>query len=49
MRRRAVAEKLAPSFDLRHDVLTGLLAHQKTLPSKYLYDPEGSRLFEQDL
>ncbi|KZD06354.1 ergothioneine biosynthesis protein EgtB [Oceanibaculum pacificum] len=28
------------------DVLTGLSRAQKMLPSKYLYDPEGSRLFE---
>ncbi|MDB5576592.1 MAG: methyltransferase [Bradyrhizobium sp.] len=28
------------------DVLAGLLAARKTLPSKFLYDAEGSRLFE---
>lgn len=28
------------------DVLSGLSAHPKTLPSKYFYDAEGSRLFE---
>jgi uncharacterized SAM-dependent methyltransferase len=45
MRRSAAAKKSIA--DLRHDVLAGLLAYQKTLPSKYLYDAEGSRLFEQ--
>ena len=47
MRRHAVAEKLAPPFDLRGDVLAGLLTYPKTLPSKFLYDAEGSRLFER--
>src|SRR3977135_4702069 len=28
------------------DVLRGLSARRKTLPSKYFYDAEGSRLFE---
>jgi dimethylhistidine N-methyltransferase len=46
MRRHAAAKKAVPSFDLRDDVLAGLLAHPKTLPSKFLYDAEGSRLFE---
>lgn len=31
----------------RDDVLTGLGADPKTLPSKYFYDAEGSRLFEE--
>src|SRR5882672_5837167 len=30
----------------RDDVLSGLSARRKTLPSKYFYDAEGSRLFE---
>jgi dimethylhistidine N-methyltransferase len=30
----------------QEDVLAGLLAARKTLPSKFLYDAEGSRLFE---
>lgn len=30
----------------RADVLAGLTARRKTLPSKYFYDAEGSRLFE---
>jgi dimethylhistidine N-methyltransferase len=47
MMRRATAKEPIPSLDLRHDVLAGLLAYQKTLPSKYLYDAVGSRLFEQ--
>src|SRR6266481_5588040 len=36
------------SVDLRFrdDVLSGLSAPRKTLPSKYFYDAEGSRLFE---
>jgi dimethylhistidine N-methyltransferase len=32
---------------LAHDVLTGLSAQPKRLPSKYFYDTRGSRLFEQ--
>ncbi|MBW3581978.1 MAG: L-histidine N(alpha)-methyltransferase [Euryarchaeota archaeon] len=32
--------------DLAKDVAAGLSAGQKTLPSKYFYDDEGSRLFE---
>lgn len=31
----------------RDDVLRGLRQPQKTIPSKYLYDAEGSRLFDQ--
>jgi dimethylhistidine N-methyltransferase len=31
----------------RDDVLTGLRADRKSLPSKYFYDAEGSRLFEE--
>ncbi|MDX2469159.1 MAG: L-histidine N(alpha)-methyltransferase [SAR324 cluster bacterium] len=34
------------SQDLKTDVLNGLSAKQKRLPSKYFYDDEGSRLFE---
>lgn len=29
------------------DVISGLSAHEKTLPAKYFYDERGSRLFEQ--
>src|ERR1700675_1697317 len=38
----------ATSFSSRflEDVLRGLSAPRKTLPSKYFYDQEGSRLFE---
>ncbi|MDB5433420.1 MAG: egtD [Caulobacter sp.] len=36
----------APASTLREDVLKGLGASPKTLPSKHLYDEEGSRLFE---
>ncbi|NNF57267.1 MAG: L-histidine N(alpha)-methyltransferase, partial [Rhodothermaceae bacterium] len=31
---------------LLHDVLDGLAASPKTLPSKYFYDERGSRLFD---
>src|SRR5260221_11897453 len=31
----------------RHDVLQGLQAERKKLPSKYFYDDIGSQLFEQ--
>jgi dimethylhistidine N-methyltransferase len=47
MRRHAVAKKPAPSVDLQKDVVAGLLGYPKTLPSKLLYDAEGSRLFER--
>ncbi len=33
--------------DFRHDVLSGLSRHPKTLPCKYLYDERGSQLFER--
>lgn len=32
--------------DLRGDVIAGLSAHPKSLPSKYFYDSRGSQLFE---
>ncbi len=35
-----------PRQQLHDDIIEGLLASQKVLPSKYLYDAEGSRLFE---
>ena len=38
--------RAAPASTLREDVLKGLGASPKTLPSKHLYDEEGSRLFE---
>jgi dimethylhistidine N-methyltransferase len=39
---------LAPDLDeFRRDVLDGLRARRKTIPCKYLYDEEGSRLFEE--
>ena len=31
---------------LAHDVRSGLLAHQKTLPPKYFYDDRGAQLFD---
>jgi dimethylhistidine N-methyltransferase len=39
--------RAAPVSTLREDVLRGLGATPKTLPSKHLYDEEGSRLFEE--
>jgi dimethylhistidine N-methyltransferase len=47
MRRSAAANRPSAGRDLQDDVVAGLLARQKTLPSKYLYDAEGSRLFEK--
>ena len=38
---------IAASDPLLHDVLDGLSATPKTLPSKYFYDEEGSALFER--
>ncbi|HMB70201.1 MAG TPA: L-histidine N(alpha)-methyltransferase, partial [bacterium] len=39
---------LAPDVDeFRRDILNGLRADRKTIPCKYLYDEEGSRLFEE--
>lgn len=35
------------SSELAHDVLTGLAREQKTLPAKWFYDAEGSRLFQE--
>ncbi|KAA0247468.1 MAG: L-histidine N(alpha)-methyltransferase [Candidatus Jettenia sp.] len=35
------------SNDLKNDVLKGLTATQKYIPSKYFYDTYGSRLFEE--
>ncbi|MGH7907750.1 MAG: L-histidine N(alpha)-methyltransferase [Candidatus Binataceae bacterium] len=37
----------SPAANFRSDVLHGLSARNKTLPSKYLYDETGSRLFDQ--
>lgn len=37
----------APAGELARDVLAGLSAQPKQLPSKYFYDAEGSRLFQQ--
>jgi dimethylhistidine N-methyltransferase len=38
--------RAAPASTLKDDVLKGLGGSPKTLPSKHLYDEEGSRLFE---
>ncbi len=43
----ALAADLATIEAFADDVLDGLSASQKTLPSKYLYDAEGSRLFDR--
>lgn len=42
----AGAREPAVDAEFRDDVLAGLSASPKTLPSKYFYDAEGSRLFE---
>lgn len=36
-----------PETSFEADVLAGLSARQKTIPAKYFYDEEGSRLFEE--
>jgi len=36
-----------PDTSFEADVLAGLSARQKTVPAKYFYDEEGSRLFEE--
>jgi dimethylhistidine N-methyltransferase len=41
-----VAREISDRRRFRTDVLAGLRAARKTLPSKYFYDAEGSRLFE---
>ena len=41
----SVADRRA-AFSIHEDVLAGLMAPQKSIPSKYLYDAEGSRLLE---
>lgn len=43
----ALAADLATIEAFADDVASGLSASPKTLPSKYLYDAEGSRLFDQ--
>lgn len=43
--RAAVAERLAAEF--ARDVRAGLLAARKSIPSRWLWDEEGSRLFER--
>ena len=37
----------ADQQEMLHDAVTGLTAPRKTLPSKYFYDEEGSRLFDE--
>ncbi len=36
-----------PRSDMRADILNGLRKPQKTIPAKYLYDAEGSAIFEK--
>lgn len=44
----AVSDGAAPSLaDWRQDILAGLLAPQKRLSPKYLYDERGSQLFDE--
>jgi len=38
---------VVPAGSLREDVIAGLSLPQKSLPPKYFYDAEGSRLFER--
>lgn len=40
-------ENFQTDLDFRSDVLTGLSADQKFIPSKYLYDERGSELFDR--
>jgi dimethylhistidine N-methyltransferase len=56
VQRRARAERLgrtrfygavAPADTFREDVIEGLSQPQKSLPPKYFYDAEGSRLFDR--
>ena len=48
---RLAADGLSPHITshsgFRHEVIEGLAQAQKTLPSKYLYDAAGARLFER--
>ena len=39
-------ETATPASTFLEDAVTGLTDHPKTLPAKYFYDAEGSRLFE---
>ncbi|UHQ55674.1 L-histidine N(alpha)-methyltransferase [Microbulbifer sp. YPW16] len=41
------ANEVSETEFFRRDVIAGLRKEQKTLPCKYLYDEEGSRIFEQ--
>ncbi|MDB5455026.1 MAG: egtD, partial [Caulobacter sp.] len=41
-----IAQRSTPAASFEADVVAGLSATPKTLPSKYFYDAEGSRLFE---
>lgn len=43
----APANEVRETEFFRRDVIDGLRKNQKTLPCKYLYDEEGSRIFEQ--
>ncbi|REL38464.1 L-histidine N(alpha)-methyltransferase [Rhodohalobacter sp. SW132] len=43
----AIKNAVSAENSLYQDVITGLSKQQKELPSKYFYDQEGSRLFEQ--
>jgi len=46
-RRRAAPDEDAQTAAFRHDLVEGLSRDQKTLPPKWFYDAEGSRLFEE--
>ena len=43
----AVSGDLAPHSEFEADVIAGLSRGQKSIPPKYFYDEEGSRLFEE--
>ncbi|HUW30761.1 MAG TPA: L-histidine N(alpha)-methyltransferase [Planctomycetota bacterium] len=43
----ATLHEIEPHLSFREEVLRGLRKHQKQIPCKYLYDDEGSRLFDQ--
>src|SRR6185436_742413 len=43
----AASGDLAPHSEFEADVIAGLSRGQKSIPPKYFYDAEGSRLFEE--
>lgn len=47
LERGTVVDRLPSRKQFRRDVIKGLNREQKALPSKYLYDARGSRLFDE--